>query len=102
MMEIYLDKDMNKAVLIVEKIKELQKKIKICNIITITALVLIVICIIIEFMVAQFMDDKAAAVNIVNNIAYVCYVLPVVAMAPLFFRVNFKNKLITELKKKEG
>lgn len=93
---------MNKAVLILEKIKELQKRIKICNIITITALALIVICIIIEYIVAQFMRDKAAAVDIVNNIAYVCYVLPVVAMVPLFFRVNLKNKLIMELKKKEG
>ena len=76
------------------RIEELKKKIKVCNIITVTALILIVVCVVAEYLVAQFMKDKAAAVTIVNNIAYFCYILPFVVMVPLFFRVNLKNKLL--------
>ena len=53
-------------------------------------------------MIAQFAEDKGAVVDILNGIGYFCNVLPIVVMAPLFFRVNFKNKLSAELKKKEG
>lgn len=85
-----------------DRIEILKKRIKMCNIITVTALFLIVVCIVAEFLIAQFMKDKAAAVDIVNGIAYFCYVLPFAVMIPLFFRVNFKSKLIMEMKKKEG
>ena len=85
-----------------DNIEALKKKIKVCNIISIAALILIVVCIIAEYVIAQFAEDKGAVVDILNGIGYFCNVLPIVVMAPVFFRVNFKNKLSAELKKKEG
>ena len=84
-----------------DNIEALKKKIKVCNIISIAALILIVVCIIAEYVIAQFAEDKGAVIDILNGIGYFCNVLPIVVMAPLFFRVNFKNKLSAELKKKK-
>lgn len=85
-----------------EVIEGLRKKIKLCNIISIIGIILIIVCMISEYAVSKLVADKEAAFTIINNIAYFCYVLPFVVMVPLFFKVNLKNKLTTEMKKKEG
>lgn len=82
-----------------ENIIALKKKIKICNMVTVGSLILIAVCMIAELIVSNVVADKEAARQIINNIGYFCYVLPFCAMIPLFFRVNFKSKLIMEMKK---
>lgn len=84
-----------------DKMETLRKKIKWCNVVSITAFVLIAVCFLVEFLLGQFMADRAGMVRIVNNIGYFCYVLPFVALIPQFFRVNFTSKLMLEQKKQQ-
>lgn len=85
-----------------ERIVGIRKKIKICGYISVAAIFLILICLAAEAMVTSFVSDKNIAKNVIVVLSYICNVLPVVVMIPLFVRVNLKTKLSVEIKKKEG
>lgn len=84
-----------------KEIELLKRKIKLCDKITIAAIILIVVCMVGSFLISKFMRDRQLALAIVRGITGVLMALPIAAMAPLFFRTNLKNKLTLQLREKQ-
>lgn len=80
-------------------IEILKKRITLCKVISYIGAALILVCFIAEFCIGEFMEDKEAAIEIVNNISSGAMFLPFVALVPWFFIVNMKNKIILEERK---
>lgn len=84
----------------IDEIELVKKKIKLCDRITIAAIILIVVCLLSSFLVSKFMKDRELALTVVRGLTGVLIALPVAAMAPLFFRTNLKIKLTVLLREK--
>lgn len=85
----------------VNEIELLKRKIKMCDKISITAVILIAVCMIASFLISKLMKDRQLALALVRGITGFLMILPIAAMAPLFFRTNLKNKLTLQLREKQ-
>ena len=84
-----------------ERITSLENQIRLCNSISIVAVVVTAVLFGAEYVVAEFFKDAAWAQSVIKGCIYVLYVMPFVIVVPLFVRVNLKGKLYQEKKQIE-
>lgn len=82
-----------------DKIKLVEGQIRICNIISVTAIVVTLLLVGAEYVTARFFADAQWAHNMIKMCIYTLYIMPFVIVVPMFFKVNLRNKLY-QLKKK--
>ena len=76
-----------------DKIKKVEREIKLCTVISRAAAILLVLLFLTEFITAKFFGGAGWAKPVIRFCVYLLYGMPFLVMIPLFFRVNLKGKL---------
>lgn len=76
-----------------EKIKTTETLIRICNIVSIVAIIFTLLLFLAEFCIAKFVETADWKVTVLRTCNYILFVMPFAVVVPLFFRVNLKGKL---------
>lgn len=83
-----------------QEIEKLKRKIKICNLISLLFIIVTIVVMALEYIIAQYFPNRGWTLPVLRILIYGFYVLPVGIILPVFFRVNYKNKLIIAMRKK--
>lgn len=83
-----------------QDIEDLKRKIKICNLITLIFVILTIAVMASEYIIAQYFPDREWTLPVLRIFIYGFYGLPAGIVIPVFFKVNYKNKLIVAMRNK--